>query len=173
MNINKLSTFNNTIEEINELVPKIFRDKISRINFTSGFDNSFGIDLYSEISSFCYIEFNVQDIIITLHIDYVIYKSNDWNEEEPYIILGILKIHQKNYHIKYSCTNEKIKDKNIIVTKINKTNRLLKLLNLEISTHNIKMLEILINNLVWKTKVMCNLLNNNIYTEKLINANFI
>nr|AEX62353.1 hypothetical protein mv_L148 [Moumouvirus Monve] len=53
MNIKKLSIFNNTPEEINELIPQIFRDKISNIHFTSEFDNSFGFELRSEVSSFC------------------------------------------------------------------------------------------------------------------------
>ncbi|AVL95148.1 hypothetical protein ma761 [Moumouvirus australiensis] len=172
MNIKELSTFNNTTEEINTLVPDIFRDKISKIFFTSQFDNSFGIEIYSEISSFCRVEFNSKKITIAFNIDYVTYKSSDWNEEEPYITLNIYGKNVKNYHIKYSCENKKIGDKYVTMTKVKKINRIFNLLNIEPSIENKKMANILINNLVWKTKVICNPYNN-MYVENLINANFI
>ncbi|QGR54274.1 hypothetical protein [Moumouvirus maliensis] len=172
MNIKELATFNNTIEEINKLVPEIFRNKISKIHFTSQFDNSFGVELYSEISSFCRVEFNSKKITIAINIDYVTYKSSDWNEEEPYITLSVYDKNMENYHIKYSCKNKKINNKYVTTTKINKINNLLDLLNIETSVENKKMINILINNLVWKTKVMCNPYNN-MYAENLINANSI
>uniref|UniRef100_A0A6G6ACC4 Uncharacterized protein n=1 Tax=Borely moumouvirus TaxID=2712067 RepID=A0A6G6ACC4_9VIRU len=172
MNIKELATFNNTNEEINKLVPEIFRDKLHKIHFTSQFDSSFGVELYSEISSFCNIQFKSKEMIIALNIDYVTYKNSDWNEEEPYITLSVYGKNMENYHIKYSCKNKKINNKYVTTTKINKINNLLDLLNIESSIKNKKMTNILINNLVWKTKVMCNPYNN-IYAENLINANSI
>ncbi|ANB50938.1 hypothetical protein [Powai lake megavirus] len=157
--------------EINQLVPQILHNKLNYMYFFSDFDDTCNTELFTELSSSSDIIFKETSKLVSLHIDYSIYKSSYWNENDIDITLYVKNGHkEKNYNIKFLCKKKQINNDSINIITITHTDKLLRYLDLDITIDNKKIAGIFLNNIVWKTKSICNP-NKYKYCETIIDYN--
>ncbi|AZL90010.1 hypothetical protein QKC54_gp0848 [Megavirus baoshan] len=157
--------------EINHLIPQKLHDRLSYMYLFSDFDDACHNEICTELSSSGDIIFKETDILVSLHIDYTIYKSSFWNENDIDITLYVKRgQREKNYNIKFLCEKKQINNDNINIITITHVDKLLRYLDLDTSINNKKMMGIFLNNIVWKSKSICNP-NRYTYHEMLIDCN--
>nr|WBF70417.1 exodeoxyribonuclease 7 large subunit [Megavirus caiporensis] len=157
--------------EINQLIPQILHNKLNYMHFFSDFNDPSDTELYTELSSSGDIIFKETSKLVSLHIDYSIYKSSYWNENDIDITLYVKNGHkEKNYNIKFLCKRKQINNDSINIITITNIDKLLRYLDLDITIDNKKTVGIFLNNIVWKTKSICNPNKYN-YCETIIDCN--
>nr|URM61953.1 hypothetical protein [Mimivirus sp.] len=94
--------------EMNQLIPQKLHNRLNHMHFFSDLDDAHNTELYTELSASSDIIFNETDKLVSLHIDYSIYKSSFWNENDIDITLYVkYGQREKNYSINFSCEKNK------------------------------------------------------------------
>ncbi|AUV58796.1 hypothetical protein [Bandra megavirus] len=157
--------------EMNQLIPQKIHDRLNYMHFFSDFNDSYNTEIFTELSSSSDVIFKETSKLVSLHIDYIIYKSSLWNENDIDITLYVKHgQREKNYDIKFLCKKKQINNDSINIITITYIDKLLRCLDLDISIDNKKMIGIFLNNIIWKTKSICNP-NKYTYCEMLMDCN--